>query len=339
MSLGSIIGGIAGGVIGFFVGGPVGAVYGFSIGFGIGNMIDPMTPDADSPGIPSQELQITSNEIGSPIFDCLGTVKISKTTLLCYGKERSEAIYTEVSGGSGGDSQKQQTGTNYYMTWAVGICQGPVDAVVTIFKDEKPIWNGLKIRPSSGGVETISISDFGTINFYFGTDDQAANSNIGEIIGDSTLNSPFRGLCYAVMNDCLIGNFNRMPSMRFIVTKLPELGFSSECQIQLADYNPIHAIWYILTEMVDLDSSWLNSTAFANAASSMALEFRGISILFNQQIPAISYIEAINSHILAILLYNSDATFIPKLIREDYDVSTLETVDENFLLGDQKGLI
>lgn len=335
MSLGGIIGGVVGGVIGFFVGGPVGAAYGFGIGFGVGMMVDPMTPDAQTPGIPNQDLQLTSNTIGTPIFDCLGTVKISQTTLLCYGKERTVAVETEVKGGKGGGgSQRQVTGYQYYMSWAVGICLGPVDAVLTVFKDEKTLWSGTVNRPASGGVQAIPVENFGTIQFYFGTDDQTANTHIGEIIGDASLNTPYRGLCFAFMDDCLMGNYNRMPSMRFVVQKLPVLPFSSDNTIQVYDYNPIHGIWYILAEMTGLSEDWLSSTDFATVASVVAAEFHGISILFANQAGALSYIEAINDHLFSILRYGSDAKFHPKLIRDDYDVETLPLVDESALLDD-----
>lgn len=335
MSLGGIIGGVIGGVIGFFVGGPVGAAYGFGIGFGVGMMVDPMTPDAQTPGLPNQDLQLTSNTIGTPIFDCLGTVKISQTTLLCYGKERTVTMYTEAKGGKGGGgSRKQATGYQYYMSWVVGICLGPVDAVLTIFKDEKILWSGMVTRPASGGLQAIPIENFGTIQFYFGTDDQVANSKIGEIIGDATLNSPYRGLCFAFMDDCLMGNYNRMPSMRFVVQKFPVLPFSSNNAIQVYDYNPIHGIWYILAKMTGLSEDWLNSTDFATAASVVAAEFHGTSILFANQAGALSYIETINDHIFSILRYGSDAKFHPKLIRDDYDVATLPLVDESVLLDD-----
>lgn len=335
MSLGGILGGIAGGIIGFFVGGPIGAAYGFAVGFGVGSYIDPMTPDIEAPGGPKQDLQLTANTIGSPIIDLAGTGKISKTTLLCYGKEHTEAVSTEVEGGKGGGgSQKQQTGNNYYMTWALGICRGPVDTFWTIFKDEKPIWSGQLDRPASGGVQTLAITDFGTVRIYFGTSDQAADSDVGDIIGDATLNSPLRGLCYAVFVDCLLGNFNRMPSMRFVLSKFPAFSFSGENKIQAYDYNGIHGIWYILAEMVGLPESWLSSADFESVALVISQEYRGLSILFADQASALSYIEAINNHLFSVLRFGSDAAFHPKLIRDDYDAGSLETIDEDSLLDE-----
>ena len=224
MSIGSIVGAVVGGVIGFFVGGLWGAFYGASIGFGLGMAVDPLTPDISSPGVPLQELQFTGNTIGTPIADVLGTVKLVGT-FLCHGKERVENITQKTGGkGGGGGGEEQVTGHRYYMSWVQGICKGPVDTLFAIYKDnDELLWSGELNRPASGGQETILLADTGSMTFYFGTDDQVVNSKIGEIISDNTLNSPLRGLCYAFFDDCYIGDYNRCPTLKFVLKKIPSL--------------------------------------------------------------------------------------------------------------------
>ena len=242
MSIGGLIGGIIGGVVGFFTGGIGGAAIGFGIGFGLGTIVDPITPDVPSAGSPEQKLTITTNEIGLPIPDLVGTGKITGN-LLCYGNERSEAQWSKSSGGKGGGgSHHQITGYKYYMSWAIGLCAGPVDEIYTIFRNEEAVWSGNLQRPEAGGQETIAITDVGNVTFYFGTDDQEANATVGELISAPTLNTPYRNLCWVFFDDCYIGEYHRMPTMRFILRKSPELPFSTKNVIMEYDYNPIHAI-------------------------------------------------------------------------------------------------
>ena len=338
MSLGSVIGMAAGFAIGFFIPGGslvLGLALG-SIGGAIGGYIDPITPDIPAIGAPLQELQITTNEIGLPIPDVLGTAKLTGN-LLFYGGERSEAVTQEVGGGGkggGGGSQTQVTGHRYYMSWALGICAGPIDEVLTIFRNEDVVWEGNTVRPGSGGEETIVIPDVGSVTFYFGTDDQAANAALGELMDDATLNTPYRGLCWAFFDDCYIGDYNRMPTMRFVLRKTPTKTFSEFNAIQTLDYNPAHAIWYILHEMAGLPETWLDEEDFEEMAAALYGESRGISLLMDSQQSVLNYLESINSHIDAIVRYGGDGKFHPKLIRDDYTVGDLPLIDETVVLDD-----
>lgn len=339
MSTGSGIGGVIGAIIGFVIGTiyPVignlfGAYIGFMVGFGVGYAIDPIQADISQPGVPIQQLQIPDNTVGAVIVDVLGTVKVSGT-FLCFGLEKATPQYTK-SGGKGGSSQKVLTGYKYYMSWAQGICLGPVDTLHAIYKnnDEK-LWSGTLNRPESGGKETISIPDYGSITFYFGTDDQIADSTIARIIGESSLNSPFRGLCYAVMNNFYIGEFNRCPAIKFIVQKSPVIAELPENNtIGYFDYNPAHALWYIFNNMTGLPATWLDITTFAEVAATLKTEELGISICFDQYQTALTYLEGINAHADNIIKYGNDGKFHLKLMRGDYDIETLPLIDENIML-------
>lgn len=335
MSTGSLIGAVVGGVIGFFIGGPVGAFYGASIGFALGMAIDPMTPDMPSVGAPDQMTQVMSSTVGDPVSDLAGTGKITGH-LLCYGKERAEPVYSTSSGGGGKggspEPQPQVTGHKYYMSWVLGIVAGPVDTLYAVYKGEDVVWEGELNCPASGGKETIVLSGVGSVDFYFGTADQAANSKVGEIISDATLNTPYRNMCWAFFDDCYIGEYNRTPTMKFIIKKIPEKAFSSKHEIQTYDCNPAHAMWYILHNLAGLPESWLHSADFAAVASTLWGESRGISVLFDRQQSALNYLESINNHIDNVIRYDTDGKFHPKLIRDDYTVGGLPLIDEDVML-------
>jgi hypothetical protein len=349
MSLGSIIGGVAGGVIGFFTGGPVGAFYGASIGFGIGMAIDPIMPDMPSIGDPDPENQIMDGEIGSPVADLCGTAKIPGH-LLCFGNERSVAIKQKSSGGKGGGGSKSQvTGYKYYMSWAVGICacpDTPVDVLYAIYKndDVDPVWPALETEeewaewegvelPVSGGQETIVLDGIGSMIFSFGTDDQQPIDAVGEIISNSTLNTPYRKLCWAFFDDCYIGEYNRTPTYKFVIKKLPQIAaMPTGTEVQTYNCNPAHAIYYIFHVLAGLPLSWLDTDDFLSNAATLSTERRGICLLLDKQQGALNYLENINGHVDNIIRYGSDGKFHPVLIRDDYVVGDLPLIDESVML-------
>lgn len=318
MSVTSIIGGIVGGVIGFIMGGPTGAYYGAMIGFSLGMVVDPLTPDVPQPGNPDPEsFENMSNDVGVVMPDLVGTAKINGH-LLWYGNESSSLGY--------------DNNYKYYMSWVLGIVTGPINALYAIYKNDDILWEGDLNCPTSGGEEIIAIDGFGSITFYFGTSDQVANTTLGALLSDETLNSPNRYLCWAFMNNCHIGSYPRTPTISFIVRKHPAYSFSALNAIQKYDYNPAHALFFILHDLVGLSKSWLHTSDFTDVASTLYDDILGLSMLFKKQQSALAYIQTLNAHISSFLYYGSDARFHLKLIRGDYKVATLPTIDETMLL-------
>lgn len=336
MSTGMWFGGVVGGVVGLMIGGPVGAYYGATIGMGIGALIDPIQPDISSPGQPELgNLNISTANEGIPIKDMLGTVKISQGNIIWYCCERVVQVTEEVEGGKGGGgSQQVTTGYKYYASWALGLCMGEVDTLCTIYNGDDVVWYGELNRPVSGGEETITLTGMGSATFYFGTDDQAANATIGSNIADPTLNTPYRHLCWVFFNDCYIGPTERIPTMKFVLRKTPTFAFNANKIIQTYDYNPAHAQYYILNDMLEISTDYLNATAFSSVADTLYSENLGISMLFNSQNAAITYIESVLAHTDSIIRWGNDGKFHPKLIRADEDEGNLLSFDENDLLDD-----
>lgn len=338
----SLAGALSGGITGAYYGsswGWVGGVVGFVIGAVVGAVVgEAMTPDMPTPGTPDPDENVMKSTVGDPIKDLAGTAKIMGHLLL-FGKERNEKVYSESGGGKGGGGGGQQvSGYKYYMSWAVGICAGEIDTLYAVYKNDDVVWEGELDCPVSGGEETITLDGVGSLTFYFGTDDQVANTKVGEIItettGDATLNSPLRNMCWAFFDDCYIGEYNRTPTFKFIVKKIPANAFNTKDTIQAFDCNPMHVLWYIFNGLSGLPETWLNDTNFSSAADTLYNEYRGISVLFDRQQTALSYIESINSHIDNIIRYGNDSEFHPKLIRDDYTVGDLQTIDETVMLGE-----
>jgi len=348
MSTGGIIGGILGAVVGYFVSGgnPYGAYLGWTIGFGAGMMVDPLTPDMPSPGQPELgNLNISTSTEGAPIKDILGTTKIAQGNILWYGAQHIVEITNRVEpfggkgtvggimGGATGKGDPEETSHQYYVSWALGICMGPVDTLYTIYNGDDVVWSGELNRPLAGGEETIVLTDMGSMTFYFGTDDQVANATLTSKLEDSTLNPAYRHQCYAFFNDCSTGNQERIPTMKFVLRKCPTFAFNANKTIQTYDYNPAHAKYYILSTLLEIPTAHLDATSFSDEADALSTEERGISICFNAQGAALNtYIEPILAHIDGILRWGNDGKFHPKLIRADEAVGALPSFDENDML-------
>jgi len=443
MSFSTIFSGISYGIIGFMVGGPMGAAAGFAIGIGVGLLMDALAPDAPSPGQPqTAELAFPTATEGLNIPDVLGTTKLSGNIFQYFGN-RTVEITEEQEGGKGhGGGDDVVTGYEYYLSWAMGICLGPVDYLYAIYAGDDVCWSGNLARPASGGLEiiTLAISEYeeseedksysrslpydslvsegdygdyyqytfisqtfsgtnenpfaafdeypertfefarlnlyistpyfpeennyyspgyvtyishtwdpnthlfkiivdnpiqydldsgeafshfvlvmygtvtvattdeeitmGTAYFYFGTDDHAINSKMQ---GDIANTPAYRHLCYIFFDDNFIGNFNRVPAMKFIVGKFPQLDFNANETIDTYDYNPAHAIWYIQTNhwMAQLPEEYMDATTFSDVADTLLAEGRGISILFDRQQTALAYMETILDHIGGVMRYSA----------------------------------
>lgn len=309
MSTGQWIGTILGAIVGFILGNIYGAIYGAIIGYTLGGIVDPVKPDVKQPGAPNPlGLQIMTNVIGNPIFDVLGTAKITGQ-LLFFGKEFHEGKYQRAN------HVTSLIGYKYYASWALGICMGPADVLYTVFRDQDPIWEGELTRPESGGEATIQIEGGGTMVFYFGTNDQVPNIKAGALLPDPTLNTGYRHLCWAFFDAFFMNEYNRMPSMSFIIKKIPPMFSESTSQVQTYDINPAHALWHTLVNKAGLPEEWVHSGDFLAVATELLAEGRGISILFDAHQATQNYLEAINSHVDCILRYGSDGKFHPKLIR------------------------
>jgi len=259
-----IAGGVIGGIIGFVVSGynPMGAWVGFSIGMGLGSIIDPMTPDVPAPGDPMTDLEIMTNVEGIPIPEVLGTTKMTGN-LLYYGNNYRVELTDEVEGGGsgGGGGSEYVTGYEYYLSWAMGFCMGPIDTIYTVYKEDKVVWSGAINRPESGAGITIGLFSsyatlpsyyfnpdgtfntsytveagyepafIGLLDFYFGTDTQSANSTLGNLMLDDgaisslVYNLAYLRQCWGFFRDNKIGSYNRAPTMKIVVKKCPACSF------------------------------------------------------------------------------------------------------------------
>jgi hypothetical protein len=102
--------------------------------------------------------------------------------------------------------------------------------------------------------------------------------------------------------------------------------------ISTYDYNPVHAIYYILTTLLGLPSSFVDDASFLSVANTLKTEERGVSMLFSKSETADRFIESLLNHINGILFYGDDQKFHLKLMRDDYVIGNLPEIDASVLL-------
>jgi hypothetical protein len=344
--IGAGIGAVIGGTMGFITGGPVGAIYwggvGAGIGAGLGMIVDPMAMDTADPGGPNMgDLDISGPEEGAPIADLLGCTKIT-ANLLWYGDSRSEEIESESSSGGkggGGSSSGTVVGYKYYLSMAMGICQGPIDTLYAVYADNEPVWGG-EVDLSALNSITISLYDYGNCTIYTGRNNQSLTppaSLISRMVAmgaNANYIPMYKNLCWAYMDDICVGTYNRAPSFRFVVGKRPEITAVGAGRKLGYDYNASHAVYYILNTMAGLPAAYFDSTSFGRTAMILAAENRGISILFDNAVAALTYIEGINSHVDSFLRYETDGKFHFYAYRKLADTTVLDTITEEYMTDD-----
>ena len=182
-SAGQAIGGIAGAVVGFFT--PLGPVYGAQIGMMIGGVLDP--PRTEGPRL--EDLNTQTSVYGAFIPRLYGTTAVTGNVLWIQGDRLIERSHEE--GGKGGP---EVTVFEYFATFAVGLCEGPIDGV-------RRIWIGGQLWYDAGSddLSTIIASNESAALFtlYPGTDTQLADPLIQADRGAANVPA-YRGLAYIV---------------------------------------------------------------------------------------------------------------------------------------------
>lgn len=187
------------------------------------------------------------------------------------------------------------------------------------------------------GCSTIDIDGIGQVDFYFGNQ-TTKNSTWASLHSDSTLLPPYKGISYAYCKDNIIGTYNRSPIYSFIVRKTPQLGWGGDGyrQIGMFDYNPVHAIYYIMTEHRKIPTTFFNEASFLAAAITIFNEGRGVTIQMVSAENADAVINDILQHIGGILRKDVDSKFEIILNREltDDELDNLETITTEQIISE-----
>jgi hypothetical protein len=209
-SPGQIVGGVLGAVVGFFT--PAGPIIGAQIGMMVGGYIDPPKgPNITGPRLSDLSQQTAS--LGLVIPRLYGTAALFGNIFWIENNQLKEVSATESQGGKGGGGSSVTT-YSYFGTFALGLCQGPIDGIKRIWIGGKLIYDASAntISGEMATTEALGIStplrvgatvaglEGTTMTFYYGTSDQPADPRMQAALGVD--NAPaYRGMAYIVFYD------------------------------------------------------------------------------------------------------------------------------------------
>ncbi|MBL4904270.1 MAG: phage tail protein [Desulfocapsa sp.] len=256
----------------------------------------------------------------------------------------------------GGKSGGSTVGYRYFMGLHMAICQGPVTSLNQIYVGERSL--GIS-QQSSNTTIVINKTElfggdkkeggiYGNLDVEFGEGTQLVNPYLFEQFGSDT--PAFRGTTCVVFRVNRLGGFffkNYSSSSdggyvsamspypkpwAFDVTDIPGGSFNQTKQIVDDVANGGHIIFDCLTDVdwgVGVPASDLDSTSFTLVTDTIFDEDFGLSMIYAQQSSMEDFIQEVLTHINAVLYTDRTSNnFTLKLIRDDFDVGTLQLFDE-----------
>ena len=193
-----------GAAVGFWIGGPTGAQVGFALGGVVGNAVDPVKNIGPRIG----ETGAQTSAEGAPRGIVFGTVEVTGNVIFSGALVKGDF----EEGGKGGPVNVTE---RCFRTYAIRICEGPIEAVLTIKENDK-----LVVDYSTGSTMIAESNKwmFGC-GIYYGTEDQLPDSSL---LADpaGAENPAYRGSSYMVFVFRDLTDFRgAIPQYRFEVAR------------------------------------------------------------------------------------------------------------------------
>lgn len=189
--------------------------------------------------------------------------------------------------------------------------------------DEMEMFGGLK---KEGGIQ-------GTIDIEMGATDQAPNDYLQARLGSEI--PAWRRVTAAVLRQVYLGTTPYLKKWAFWGQRMPDDWYAGKAAIG-QDANPAHCIYELITSkeygmayaVTDIDDD-----SFSAAADTLYSENFGLSFLWQRGTDIESLIKRILDHIDASLYIDRQSgKFSLNLIRDDYTVGDLTTLDESNII-------
>jgi hypothetical protein len=199
-------------IAGYAVGGPIGALVGaFAGGFIDQKLFAPGPIQNQEEGPRLTNLFVTSSSEGAAVLRVYGRMRVSPQMIWATNFREVVTTTTQTQGGGGkgggGGGQTVTTTTTtytYYVSFALGLCEGPIVDIGGVWADGKP----------------LDMSQF-TWRLYKGDEAQGADPKIEAVEGAGNVPG-FRGLAYLVFEEMPVEKFgNRIPQITVEVIRRP----------------------------------------------------------------------------------------------------------------------
>ena len=184
--------------VGAALGGPIGG----ALGGLVGGLVDRAAINALSPPrqigprIPGVRVQTTGE--GQPMVSAWGRARVAGQVIWA-ARFKERRIEGTAGGGKGGPRTVEY---RYSLSFAVALCEGPIDGIGRVWADGKPL-----------DVSALAM------RVYLGGEDQAPDALIEAIEGEAPA---YRGTAYVVFEDLALEPFgNRLPQLSFEIFRNP----------------------------------------------------------------------------------------------------------------------
>ncbi|SHJ12805.1 phage tail protein [Propionispora hippei] len=167
-----------------------------------GSVIDQslFAPNVSREGPRLDDLRLQTSTFGASIPKIYGTVRTECNVI--WGTNYVEHVTTEKQGGGkgGGGGSVTTTSYSYSVSFAVGLCQGPISGIGRVWADGKLI--------------DLAKHDY---TLYYGTEAQTPDPYMEGIEGVGMVPA-YRGLAYIVFKNFFVTDYgNRIPNLSFEV--------------------------------------------------------------------------------------------------------------------------
>ena len=189
--------------VGTAVAGPIGSSIGLIVGAAIDSaVINGLTPDRQvGPRIPA--LRLSGAAEGAPMAAVFGRARVAGQVIWAA---RFKERWIDVQAGGGG-KEARTTNAAYSLSFAVAVCEGPIDGIGRVWADGKPM--------DMAGV---------VMRVHTGAEDQTPDPLIAAVEGPNEEDGApaYRGTAYVVFEDLPLGAYgNRPPQLSFEVFHRP----------------------------------------------------------------------------------------------------------------------
>jgi len=293
-----------------------------------------------------------------------GSCRIRAPNVIWYGALRIRELTDRIpNGGLFSGKKTIVIGHVYYVGFDLAISLGPIDTIshilvgnkvlltdgdglpeggitdnglaegIIVNVDKPGFWGG---REQGGGMQ-------GNMVFYDGNDTATPNEYvIAKVTNESPENNDFvpgyNGMCHMVWAGGNIGESASISKWEFQVHRYPNsLGVDEPMHkinpaedTGYADANPVCCLFELLTDTdygLGLNPGDINQPTFLAAAETVYNEGNGYSYVIDKALGAQKIVEEILKQIEASLYQNTDGKFTLKLVRDDFDVETIELFD------------
>lgn len=273
-----------------------------------GGRTDSLASDKPVPlGIRAE--RTATQEFGRPVPYFAGIGMMSGTYISEPWAVRSEPVREKVG------KKKQTTGYNYFCSFAMLFCLGPVDRLDEIWLDDELFWTGTISRGATDYAD-IAVAGFGTLRLYWGTETQVEDADMAT---SGTVHPAYRGQCYGVFKSWKLGkNRTNCPNVEIKIQRTPAVSWLTAAQEIDEDANPIA----VLAEMLQspryglgIGDDRLDTVRLEAAAGVLVTEGIGVSPLITNTSRFTQFVGKVLDHVDGFLTQDPTGLLGIELIR------------------------